>query len=150
MAKTQLIISSMAIKDSQKLPVSAVTIRDNKDISRKSPQSPIVEKKTHLLKWLQFAKEHTDWPEETRSNIYGPMKTVKHGGEGIMIWGCLSYYGVRSFYHTPVIMNQLEYIRKLEEVMIPKWKHSWNGCFNKTATPNAPVSSSFLVPDQPD
>ena len=36
-----------------------------------------------------------------------------------MIWGCFSYYGVGPIYRIPGIMDQFEYIRILEEVMLP-------------------------------
>ena len=34
--------------------------------------------------------------------------------------------------------------------LMTKRKCPWNGCLNKTTTPNTPVSSTILVPDQPD
>ncbi|CAI9552555.1 unnamed protein product [Staurois parvus] len=36
-----------------------------------------------------------------------------------MIWGCFSYYGVGPIYRIPGIMDPFEYIRILEEVMLP-------------------------------
>ena len=47
-----------------------------------------------------------------------------------MMWGCFSYYGVWPIYHMPDVVDQFEYIRILEEVMLPyaeedmplKWK----------------------------
>ena len=38
------------------------------------------------------------------------LKTVKHGGASIMMWGCFSYSGVGSIYHIPGIMDQFEQI----------------------------------------
>ena len=47
------------------------------------------------------------------------VKTVKHGGAKIMAWGCFSYYGVGPIYRIPGIMDQFEYIKILEEIMLP-------------------------------
>ena len=47
------------------------------------------------------------------------MKTVKHGGAKIMLWGCFSYCGVGPIYRIPGIMDQFQYIKILEEVMLP-------------------------------
>ena len=66
------------------------------------------------------------------------VKQVKHGGASIMIWGCFSYYGVGPIYGIPGIMDQFEYIRILEEVMLPYAEEEMTP--NKTMTPNTPAS----------
>ena len=36
-----------------------------------------------------------------------------------MVWGCFSYYGFGPIYRIPGIMDQFEYIKILEEIMLP-------------------------------
>lgn len=50
-------------------------------------------------------------PPNTEFKPQYTLKTVKHGGSSIMIWGCFSYYGVGTIYRTPGIMDQFAYIK---------------------------------------
>ena len=65
-------ISSRVSKEGLKLPVSTATIRkcirEAKLSARSSCKGPLLEKQ-HVLKRLQSAKEHNDWPEEKWSKI---------------------------------------------------------------------------------
>ena len=152
MAKKQPMISSREIKEDLHLPVSTSTIRrrlcEAKLFARNPRKVPLL-KKRHVLKRLQFAKEHIDWPKEKWRNVlwtdeskivligskgrrqfvrrppnteYKPqytVKTVKHGGASIMVWGCFSYFGVGPIYRITGTMDQFQYVQILEEVMLP-------------------------------
>lgn len=73
MAKAQPMISSRRIKEDLRLPVSTVTIRrrlcEAKLPARSPRKVPLLKKKIHVLKRLQFAKEHINWPKKKWRNI---------------------------------------------------------------------------------
>lgn len=152
LAKTQPMISSREIQKCLNMPVSTVTIRRRlceAKLPARSPRKVPLLQKRHVLKRLQFAQEHIDWPREKWRNIlwtdeskivlfgskgrrqfvrrppnteFKPqytLKTVKHGGASIMVWGCFSYCGVGPIYRIPGIMDQYGYIEILEDVMLP-------------------------------
>uniref|UniRef100_A0A665T5U0 Transposase Tc1-like domain-containing protein n=1 Tax=Echeneis naucrates TaxID=173247 RepID=A0A665T5U0_ECHNA len=87
MVKTQPMISSRMIKDSLKLPVSTVTIRRHlceANLSARSPRKVPLLKQRHVLKRIQFAKEHIGWPKEKWRNILSmdESKIVLFGSKG--------------------------------------------------------------------
>ncbi|GFV19532.1 hypothetical protein TNCV_3664641 [Trichonephila clavipes] len=43
------------------------------------------------------------------------VSTVKHGGVGIMVWGCMAALGVENFVVINCVMNHLYYIEILKE-----------------------------------
>ena len=63
-------------------------------------------------------RQFVRWPPNTELKPQCTVKTVKHGGACIMIWGSFSYYGVTYLSHTR-ITDQSEYIKILEDVMLP-------------------------------
>ena len=57
----------------------------------------------------------SDDPQVWNSS-HSTLKTVKHGGAKIMVWGCFSYYGIGPIYLIPGIMGQFEYISTWQPV----------------------------------
>ncbi len=60
--------------------------------------------------------------------------------------GCFSYYVLVlfvTFQESWISLSTLKYLKRLCCLM-PKRKFPWNGCFNKTTTPNTPVSKQHL------
>lgn len=152
MIKAQPMTSSTDLQAHLKVPVSASTIRRRlceAKLPARSPRKVPLLQKRHVVKRLQFAKEHVKWPKEKWRNVlwtdeskivlYGSkgrrqyvrrppnsafkpqytVKTLKHGGSSIMVWASFSYWGVGPIYRIPGIMDQFGYIRILEEVMLP-------------------------------
>lgn len=55
--------------------------------------------------------------EKFSKNCIAP--TVKHGGKSLMIWGCMSGYGLGHLYRCTGSMNQHQYIDVLQNTMFP-------------------------------
>lgn len=114
-----------------------------------SPRKVPLLKKVHVRKRLDFVKSRVDWPVEKWRNIlwtdeskivlygtpgtrkyvrrppntaYKPqytIKTVKHGGAKINIWGCFSYHGVGPVVLIQGNMDQHQYVSILQNHMLP-------------------------------
>ncbi len=97
---------------------------------------------------LEFARAHADkdedywdsilWSDETKINVFGTdgfktvwrrkgeeykekcmVPTVKHGGGGVLMWGCMSAAGVGELHFIDGIMNSQMYCSILKEKMLP-------------------------------
>lgn len=133
-------------------------LREKKLYGRIARQKPLVSKR-NLKRRLQFAREHCSkdiswwknivWSDESKFNLFGSdkkvyvrrginqefnpkytLKTVKHGGGNIVVWGCFSWHGVGPIHRIEGIMDQTKYKNILSNVMLPyaeediplKWK----------------------------
>lgn len=98
---------------------------------------------------LSFVENHIGWPvekwrnilwsDETKINLFNSdrgihhvrrptnsefnpkytLKTVKHGGGNIMVWGSFSYYGVGPLYRIQGNMTAEDYVEILQYTMLP-------------------------------
>jgi hypothetical protein len=123
-------------------------LKDN-NLKACQPRKVPLLRKIHVEKRLKFAKSHLSWPLEKWRNVlwtdeskivlyggtgsrqfvrrppnsaYSPkytVKTVKHGGLKIMVWGCFSYYGVGPIYWIKSIMDRFIYVDIMQNTMLP-------------------------------
>lgn len=121
----------------------------DKNLFARSPRKVPLLTKRHVKARIEFAKLRINWPVEKWRNIlwtdeskivlfggtgsrqyvrrppnteYQPkytVKTVKHGGSKIMIWGCFSYYGVGPIHLIKEVMDQHVYVEILDRVLLP-------------------------------
>ncbi len=97
---------------------------------------------------LEFARAHADkdedywdsilWSDETKINVFGTdgfktvwrrkgeeykekcmVPTVKHGGDSVLMWGCMNAAGVGELHFIDGIMNSQMYCSILKEKMLP-------------------------------
>lgn len=98
---------------------------------------------------IKFAKQHIDWPitkwrnilwsDESKINLFGSdcskkyvrrppgkeydpkytLKTIKHGGGNIKIWGCFSYQGPGPIFLINENMTKEIYLNILKDIMLP-------------------------------
>lgn len=112
------------------------------------PRKKPLLKKRHKMDRLTFAKQYSDkpdafwdsvlWSDETKINLFGydgPQKvwrkageeyqekclmpTVKHGGGGVLLWGCMTAKGVGEIHFINGIMDSQVYCDILKAKMLP-------------------------------
>jgi transposase len=62
----------------------------------------------------------------TRYNVENMVPSVKHGGGGIMVWGCFSGKGLGPLVKVEGKMNRLDYIKILEKNLLPTVEKQFN------------------------
>lgn len=78
----------------------------------------------------------------TRFNIENLRPTVKHGGGGVMMWGCFSGKGIGPLVKIDGKMNRHDYIKVLETNLLPLIDHDFNGWGYSFQDDNAPVHTA--------
>lgn len=132
-----------------KLSVSTIKsrLRENNLFGRIARHKPLVSKRNRNRR-LTFAKEHVNkglkfwknvlWSDESKFNRFGSdgkqyvrrprnqelspqytLKTVKHGGGNVIVWGCFSWDGVGPLHRIQGRMDQVIYKHIMEQVMLP-------------------------------
>ena len=74
-----------------------------------------------------------------RHNIENIVPSVKHGGGGIMVWGCFSGRGMGPLVRVDGKINHQDYIRILDENLLPLMQSDFNGKGYAFQDDNAPV-----------
>ena len=81
----------------------------------------------------------------TRYNIENLMPTVKHGGGGIMVWGCFSALGLGSLVRIEGKMDHRDYINILKNNLLPFIQENYPTNHYKFQDDNAPVHTAKNV-----
>jgi hypothetical protein len=119
------------------------------ELQARSPRKVPLLTSRHIHNRLNFANSHVNWPiqkwrnilwtDESKVELFGSsgrrmfvrrppgaefqpqytVKTVKHGGAKIMVWGCFSYHGVGPIHRIEGLMDAVGYVEILQNIMLP-------------------------------
>ena len=78
----------------------------------------------------------------TRFNIENMAPSVKHGGGGLMMWGCLSGKGLSPLVKVEGKMDRFDYIRILETHLLPLISRDFGGKGYLFQDDNAPIHTA--------
>ena len=127
-------------------------LRENKLFGRVARKKPFVSKR-NLVSRLKFAKQHVHkdlcfwqnvlWTDESKFNRFGSdgkqyvrrpqnqelsprytLKTIKHGGGNVIVWGSFSWCGVGPLHRIQGTTDQHMYKEILENVKLPYAKEN--------------------------
>jgi transposase len=107
-----VVVSTATVRRALKEAGLVSFVRPSKpDISRKNVKARLAFARSHL-EWTMDDWKRVIWSDETRMSLFGSdgryytwkrseerlqpkhvRRTVKHGGRGLMIWGCITYDG---------------------------------------------------------
>lgn len=148
-SKKNPFLSSEDLKNALKAPVSSRTIRNrliSAGLKAYSARKVPYLSQNNINCRLSFASKHVLrrnwknvlWSDETKVNLFGSdgkvhvrrpkntaydpkhtLKTVKHGGGNIMLWGCFSSSGVGPLFWVKDKMCAVDYTNILQNVMLP-------------------------------
>lgn len=140
-----------------RVPVSKPLINEQQRINRLN--WCIERKDWSIRKWKnviwsdesRFTLFKTDGPGRvwrtpgTRYNIENISPTIKHGGGGIMVWGCFSGKGLGPLIKVEGKMNSQDYIQILELQLLPLLHKDFNNRGYLFQDDNAPVHTAKIV-----
>ena len=81
----------------------------------------------------------------TRFNVKNMVPSIKHGGGGLMMWGCFSGKGLGPLIKINGKMNHRDYIQILESHLLPFINNNYNGRGYLFQDDNAPVHTAKNV-----
>lgn len=106
-------------------------------VSQKNIEKRLIFARSHLQKPISFWK-NVLWSDESKFNLFGSdgkryvrrptnmaldphytIKTIKHGGGNVMVWGSFSWHGVGPLVQIMGRMDQFQYKAIMENDMLP-------------------------------